>query len=117
MARTAKVTVIIYCAHCGGSLDETKCPHTTRSGAMTMPQTHDDIHAKIDEMMQEFPLYIHTEVDRILSTGALNLNNADNDFRLPKIVLQAVLHRLADQYAMPYPSKSDKRLARNLAHF
>lgn len=74
-------------------------------------QTPDQIHAKIAEMFAKAPETIHTEVERLLNSGALDLEEASDDFRLPKLLYVVALRYLAEQYT---PLDHDRRARREL---
>lgn len=53
---------------------------------------------KIRSMMRETRKAILREAEALLRTGALDLEGADNDFRLPKMVLYVAMCTAAEEW-------------------
>jgi hypothetical protein len=79
--------------------------------------TREQFTAKFQELLDspDFMGFINKKAKDILSSGAIDLEDYENDYRLPKIVLCAVLHDMVWQYE-PFNDK-DKRTVKNLEHF
>jgi hypothetical protein len=80
-------------------------------------QTADQIHAKITEMCAKAPETIHAEVDRLLKDGACDLEAAQDDFRLPKLLYVVALRYLAEQYTPLDHDRCARRALKNLEKF
>ena len=61
-------------------------------------QTLGEIQGKISEMAQNLPAKIAAETQRLVASGALNLDEASDDFRLPKLLYVQALRNIADSY-------------------
>jgi hypothetical protein len=72
---------------------------------------------KIRSMMKPTREAILKEAERLLSSGAIDVERADNDYRLPELVLCVALHNAAFDWEPPYATKEDKRLMKNLYRF
>lgn len=73
-----------------------------------------DALQKIDEMINEqdgVVEYLKKECERLLSCGAVDLDEYGNDYRLPKIILMIALENCSYQYS---PLSHDKNLIREL---
>jgi hypothetical protein len=80
-------------------------------------QTRTQVHAKVDEMMVALQAQVHVEVERLLDSGALDLEETGDDFRIPKMVYAATLRYLSTQYAPMAYDKSGQKDYKNLLRF
>ena len=78
-------------------------------------QTPLDIQAKVHEMAQELPDQLYAEVQRLLESGAFALDDASNDFRIPKLVYVQALRTIAEGYAPLPHDKAGIKTLKNLA--
>lgn len=69
---------------------------------------YNDIKRQIDDDLRDYAI-------SILKTGAIDLGRAEDDFQLPKIILNAGLLHEADQWE-PF-STEGKRQVKNLSRF
>ena len=76
-------------------------------------QTREQILDKVAEMSRNLQEKLSIEVQRLLSTGAVNLDDADDNYRLPKALYVVALRNIAEGYS---PLPSDRRGKRNLAN-
>ena len=61
--------------------------------------------------------YLKAEVERLLSVGAVDLDDYENDYQLPKIVLMVALKNCAGQYEPLFKNAKIAREVKNLLHF
>jgi len=80
-----------------------------------MAQTPEQIYSKIDALLQDARAEVQKEVRLLLLDGAVDLDDADDNYRLPKLLYVAALHRLAASYAPR--NQADKALLKNLSYF
>jgi len=80
-----------------------------------MAQTYDQLTMKIDELLKDARAEVHKEVRLLVSSGAVSLDDADDNYRLPKLLYIAALKRLAASYEPR--NSADKRLLKNLSNF
>ena len=83
-----------------------------------MGTTKEKVKERIAEMVRNQVLeegYIMKRATSILNSGALDLENHDDDFFIPMIILHVVLKNLSAQYA-PL-SDTGREIAKNLKHF
>jgi hypothetical protein len=83
-------------------------------------QTREQVLMKIVELERDGEaegLYgqIAAEVRRLLDSGAIDLDDYNNDFRLPKLLYHTALLRVAESY-IPL-NNQDRATVKNLAHF
>lgn len=78
-------------------------------------QTLEQILGRIDELFLDVYPSLQKELKQLIRSGAVDLESADDNFRLPKILLSAALLRVAAQYEPLNPD--DKKLMRNLKFF
>ena len=79
-------------------------------------QTREEILAKVAEMEGDLHEKIAREVNRLLATGAINMDNMEeytNDFYLPKMLYTQALRNISNAYAPP--DEAGRRLLRRFA--
>ena len=77
--------------------------------------TQYDVITKIKEMLPDVTNGIIKRSENILSSGALNLEAYEDNYVLPKIIMTACLHDIAEAYE-PF-NKADAKTVRNLRNF
>jgi hypothetical protein len=80
-----------------------------------MAQTYEQITMKIDELLKDARSEVLKEVRHLVSSGAVSLEEADDNYRLPKLLYIAALRRLAASYEPR--NSTDKKLLNNLINF
>lgn len=70
---------------------------------------------KFSELIEGLEPYIQKKAKELLGSGAIDLKSYGDDFRLPKIILQAALKDAAENFRTPHPL--DKKEVENLSHF
>ena len=55
-----------------------------------------EVRVKVDKMLFDVCSSIHKRVEHLLNSGALNMDDWDDDFRLPKALLSDALREVAD---------------------
>ena len=78
-------------------------------------QTHKEILEKVAALEEDLQEQVVREITRLLSTGAVNLEEYTNDFYLPKILYTQALRNISNAYAPP--DKAGQHVLRNLARF
>ena len=78
-------------------------------------QTHKEILEKVAALEEDLQEQVVREITRLLSTGAVNLEEYANDFYLPKILYTQALRNISNGYA-PL-DKAGCRLLQNLTRF
>lgn len=72
---------------------------------------------RVEELISnpEFRRFLDKEVERLFKSGALDTESADDDFRLPRLILCVALENLSRKYSPLSPD--GKRIVQNLRHF
>ena len=70
---------------------------------------------KTEELIKRTADRMRIKRSTFLKSGAVNMADYENDYRLPKIVMLALCKEACDQW-MPL-SPDDRNTARNLSHF
>ena len=76
-------------------------------------QTHKEILEKVAALEEDLHEQVVREITRLLSTGAVNLEEYTNDFYLPKILYTQALRNISNAYAPP--DEAGRRLLRRFA--
>jgi len=61
--------------------------------------------------------YLKKETERLLSVGAVDLDDYPDNYELPKVILIAALISCTDQYRPPSDNKRLNKEIKNLSHF
>lgn len=73
-----------------------------------MAITKKQVEQKTDELIRDLSKVLKGRVDYLLHSGAIDLESYEDNFYLPKIIINAVLKSTANDF--PYcPPKSDKK--------
>jgi hypothetical protein len=80
-----------------------------------MAQTREQIITKIDALLKDARAEVQKEVQMLLDSGAVDLDDAEDNYRLPKLLYIAALQRLAASYEPR--NAEDKKVLKNLSAF
>lgn len=75
-----------------------------------------DVLAKCDELILRHAVKLREVCKRLVDSGALNLEEYEDNYRLPKIVLSAALRDTAADWRAPRLA-DDRREIERLSHF
>jgi hypothetical protein len=74
-----------------------------------------EVTKRIKEMLPDVTTSILKQAERLLNSGAVSLEDYEDDYQLPKIILTACLSEIADSYK-PH-DKTDIKTVNNLRYF
>ncbi len=77
--------------------------------------TKTQFRQKTKSMKKDVNKFIDEKIEKLLVSGCIDLESAENDFRLPKCFMSAIGHEIKWQYA-PH-SKEGKETVENMTHF
>ena len=80
-------------------------------------QTKGQIQEKIAEMSHAVLEYLKEETDRLMQSGAIDLESHEDNYRLPKALLVVALRNCAEQYTPRSWDKTGKKEIAALSHF
>lgn len=67
----------------------------------------------IDCLENVYPTLIE-KLDFLLDSGAINFSEHEDNYNLPKIIVQALGETMSRLYSNPYASKADKKELKNI---
>jgi hypothetical protein len=70
---------------------------------------------KIDEMIPDMVQYVKERAEYYLRSGAIDMDEFDSDFVLPKVLLHVCLNDASGQYKPLWAEAQE--VAKNLKHF
>ena len=80
-----------------------------------------EVRIKVDKMLFDVCSSVHKRVEHLLNSGALNMEDWEDNFLLPKALLSDALHEVAANYDHTgndsLYSKEQKAQIKNLRHF
>lgn len=65
-------------------------------------------------MLKDDEKKIKQNIVKLLNSGAINLDEWEDDYRLPHLLLSAALEDMAKQHQPPRPTTKDKSTLKNL---
>jgi hypothetical protein len=79
--------------------------------------TQEQFNARFQKLLddEDFNKSIKDRAARLVSSGAVDLDDYGDGFRLPKIILYAVLKEISNQYLPLTPQ--EKKTVKNLEYF
>jgi len=77
--------------------------------------TNKQLNSKLSIMYRDILPYLRKECKRLADSGGIDVSGAEDDFRIPNIILYVALKNLAEQYRPYY--YLNKKEAKNLLHF
>jgi hypothetical protein len=76
--------------------------------------TKESVRQKTIECLENVYPTLIEKLDYLLDSGAINFNEHDDNYNLPKIIVQALGETMSRLYCNPYASKADKRELKNI---
>lgn len=83
-----------------------------------MATTRRNITKRTNELIKNLNKYIKEDVKKLLDSGAINLDEYEDNYKLPKMMIAAILERQAEkEYHPPYPTRKDNKEIKNMKCF
>lgn len=83
-----------------------------------MATTRRNITKRTNELIKNLNKYIKEDVKKLLDSGAINLDEYEDNYKLPKMMIAAILERQAEKvYRPPYPTRKDSKEIKNMKCF
>ena len=83
-----------------------------------MAITRRNVTKRTNELIRDLNKYIKEDVKKLLDSGAVNLDEYDDNYRLPKMMIAAILERqVKKNYRPPYPTRKDNKEIKNMKCF
>lgn len=83
-----------------------------------MATTRRNITKRTNELIKNLNKYIKEDVKKLLDSGAINLDEYEDNYKLPKMMIAAILERQAEkEYCPPYPTRKDNKEIKNMKCF
>lgn len=79
--------------------------------------TKESVRQKTIECLENVYPTLIEKLDYLLDSGAINFNEHDDNYNLPKIIVQALGETMSRLYSNPYASKADKRELKNIKSY
>ena len=82
-----------------------------------MPQTREEVLDHIDKLLEDHATSVHQEIKKFLASGAVDLEEWDNNYALPKTLYIQALLNIARDWSMHRLSRREQRTLKNLRRF
>lgn len=83
-----------------------------------MATTKENVRAKVVDMIEnDLPSILIEKVDKLLDSGAINFENYEDNYLLPKLIMQALGSCMSRLYSNPYATAKEKKEIRNFGYF
>lgn len=83
-----------------------------------MATTKEEVREKVVSMIEnDLPNILINKLDYLLDSGAINFDNEENTWKLPKHIMVALAHTMERLYSNPHATRSDKKQIKNFNYF
>ena len=83
-----------------------------------MGTTKEKVRAKVVDMItNDLPKSLIEKLDKLLDSGAINFEQEEDNYRLPKLIMVALSEYMNWSYSPPYPTRADKKQIKNFTYF
>ena len=83
-----------------------------------MATTKEKVREKVlDCIENDLPKILIEKLDYLLDSGAINFETEDNNYKLPKQIMQALGNTISRLYSNPHATAKDKKQIKNFNAF
>ena len=83
-----------------------------------MATTKEKVRAKVVDMIEnDLPKSLIEKLDVLLDSGAINFEEEEDNYRLPKLIMVALANYMSWSYSPLYPTRADKKQIKNFNYF
>lgn len=83
-----------------------------------MATTKENVREKLVDMIEnDLPSVLIEKVDKLLDSGAINFESYENNYLLPKLIMQALGTCMSRLYSNPHATAKEKKEIRNFGYF
>ena len=79
--------------------------------------TRKQAEKKVRELIQRTAVKMREDLDSLLRSGGVPLDDYEDDYRLPKAIMTALCLSAAGQWRPLTPDHTQERLVKDFAHF
>lgn len=79
--------------------------------------TKENVREKTLSLLDEAHKSLIKKLDILLDSGAINFEDEDNNYKLPKQIMQALGDSMIRLYSNPHASAKDKKQIKNFTYF
>lgn len=80
-------------------------------------QTKEEILSKVDSLLENSTNEIKKHIERVLETGCLNLNEYENNWILPKLLVSSAYGKMQRSFEPPKDNRKLKKELKNINYF
>jgi hypothetical protein len=83
-----------------------------------MATTKANVRKKVVDMIEnDLSTILIEKLDYLLDSGAINFDNEDDNYKLPKHIMQALGNTMSRLYSNPHATRADKKQIKNFNYF
>lgn len=83
-----------------------------------MATTKEKVRVKVVDLIEnELQDMLIRKLDYLLDSGAIDFDSEDDNYKLPKHIMQALGNTMARYYSNPHATAKDKKQIKNFGHF
>lgn len=83
-----------------------------------MGTTKEKVRAKVVDMIEnDLPKILIEKLDYLLDSGAINFDDEEDNYRLPKHIMVALGKTMSRLYSNPHATRADKKQIKNFNYF
>lgn len=79
--------------------------------------TKENVREKTLSLLDDAHELLIKKLDILLDSGAINFEDEDNNYKLPKHIMQALGDSMIRLYSNPHASAKDKKQIKNFTYF
>ena len=76
--------------------------------------TKENVKEKVMSMVNDLIPYLNKQVDKLLDSGVIDFEQEDDNFKLPKHIMQVLGKKITRSYTNPHATRKDKQQIRQL---
>lgn len=83
-----------------------------------MATTKEKVRAKVVDMIEnDLPKTLINNLDYLLDSGVIDFENEEDNYKLPKHIMQALGNTISRLYSNPHATRADKKQIKNFNYF
>ena len=80
--------------------------------------TKENVRAKVVDMIEnDLPQILIEKLDYLLDSGAIDFEKEDDNYKLPKHIMQALGNMMSRLYSHPHATRAEKKQIKNFNAF
>ena len=78
--------------------------------------TKENVKAKVLDLLDDIRPHLEKKLETLLNSGVIDFENEQDNYALPKDIIQVLAREMAFQYAVPFPKHGYKKQLDEMFH-